>query len=763
MHGSQVSRRRFLGYLLAAPTIVAGAELFLAQPASASIPTTQPVDSYDLTDLLTDATLPTANMITVVVNTDGTVSFALPRAEVGQGITTAVAMTIADEIGIAIDKVDITLANARPELVWNQLTGGSNSMHSIYTPVRTAAATARGQLAHTAARMLGNPASSMTVKDGVVTAPDGRSLTFAQLASEGAVSKTTIVQPELKPHSALALVGKPQRRIDALEIVTGAKQFAMDIDVPGALPTMLCRPPTINGTALSVSNMAAVLAMPGITDVAIIPHTAFVAGGVAVRGETFGQCIDAVDALDVKWGAGSVDGKSDASVLSDLAANELPLTPALPGTAIEHSFTFYFRPGDPLETNCAIANVTKDSAEIWSSLKSPIWAQQEIAQNLGLQQDSVTVHVTQGGGSFGRHLFSDAAFEAAAVSQKLGKPVKLMWHRTDSFRQGRVHPMCTSRVRIVYSGQNVLAYDQRHTSVATDFTHGFGEILTAMLATEPAGDLGYAQTIFTLTQNVPYNFGVVTQLLNEVYEYDTFNTSSVRNIYSPEVTTATELMADQVAKAMGMDPYKFRLAFVRDSRLTPVLEKVAQVGNWGRRMAPGTAQGLGVHVEYKGAVAVLAEIDCTPATVNRHIEDGFTGPRVTKIVCAVDTGLPINPLGLQAQMMGGAMDGIAQALTYSMHLQDGRFLEGSWDNAYYTRQWNTPPEVEVIVMPPTSSTPGGAGELGVAPSMAAVACAYARATGTVPTSFPINHNQPLGFTPYPTVPPLPESHTDDFS
>jgi isoquinoline 1-oxidoreductase subunit beta len=754
-----VSRRRFIAYLIAAPTLVAGAELF-TRPAYASVPTAQPVDDYDLTDLLTNAATPTSSLITVVLNSDGTASFALPRAEVGQGITTAIAMTIADELGIALEKVSVTLADARPELIWNQLTGGSNSMHSMFDPVRAAAAAARGQMTATASRMLRHPAADLTVSDGVVRASDGRELTFAELAREAAVSETRIVEAELRSH--FTIVGTPQRRIDAHDIVTGTKQFAMDLEIPGALPTMLCRPPTINGAALSVNNADAVKAMPGITDVAIIPHTAFVPGGVAVRGETFGQCIDAVDALQVVWGAGSVDGKSDSDVLSELAANELPLAPAA-GSTIEQLFTFYFRPGDPLETNCAIANVTADSAEVWSSLKSPIWAQQQLASNLNLQQDEVTVHVTQGGGSFGRHLFSDAAFEAAAVSQKLGKPVKLMWHRTDNFRQGRVHPMATSRVRLTYSGSNVTAFDQRHTSVATDFTHGFGEIITGMLATEPNGDLGYAQTIFNLTQSVPYNFGPVTQLLNEVYEYDTFNTSSVRNIYSPDVTTATELMVDQMAKAMGQDPYAFRRSFIRESRLLPVLDKVAQAGAWGRKMAPLTAQGLGVHVEYKGAIACLAEIDCTPSTVNRKVENAFTGPRVTKIVIAVDTGLPINPLGLQAQMMGGAMDGIAQALTYSLHLQDGHFLEGSWDNAYYTRQWNTPPEVEVIVMPATGSSPGGAGELAVAPAMAAVACAYARATGKLPTSFPINHNEPLGFTPFPSEPPLPESKTDDFS
>jgi len=525
---------------------------------------------------------------------------------------------------------------------------------------------------------------------------------------------------------------------------------------------MVCRPPTINGTALAVPNLAAVQAMPGITDVAILPHTPFVAGGVAVRGATFGQCIDAVRALDVQWAPGTVDGTSDADVLAALGKAELPLTPALPlATSIEQLFTFSFRPGDPLETNCAVADVRAGSAEIWSSLKSPIWAQEQLATILGMPVSDVIVHVSEGGGSFGRHLFADAAFEAAEISKLLGKPVKLMWHRTDNFRQGRVHPMCTSRVRATYAAGNVLAFDQRHTSVATDFSMGFGELLTATLATLPAANsLGYSQAVFNLTQNVPYNFGAVTQLLNEIDAYDTFNTGSVRNIYSPNVTTATELMVDQLAAAMGQDPYRFRHSFVRDNRLQAVLDKVAQVGNWGRAMAPATAQGIAIHSEYKNRAACLVEIDCTPATVNRTIENGFAGPRVTKVVFAVDVGLPINPLGLEAQMIGGIIDGIAQALTYSLHLQNGYFLEGSWDNAYYTRQWNTPSDVDVIVMPASTGEPGGAGELGVAPSMAAVACAYARATGKLPTSFPINHDQPLGFTPLPTVPPIPDSPTD---
>ena len=760
--GPGIPRRRFLGYLIAGPTLAAAAPLgldFFTQAARAAVPSAPGLsDVVDLTDVLTNAAMPTSALITVVVNSDGTASFALPRAEVGQGITTAVAMTIAEELSVALSQVRITLADARPELVWNQLTGGSNSMHSIFTPVRVAAAIAKGRLLEAAAIELGAVVSTLTASSGVITAPDGRSVTYGQLARTAASSTTSQVTVELKPESAFEIVGTPQSRIDALDIVTGRKQFAMDLDVPGALPTMVCRPPTINGTVLAVNNRNAVLAMPGVTDVAVVPT------GVAVRAATFGQCIDAVDALSVKWGPGTEDTQSDATVLAELRKAELPFViPSLPLLAktLDQQFVFYFASNSPLETNCAIANVSGGRAEIWSSFKSPIVAQQRIAQDLGLRADAVTCHVVQGGGSFGRHLFWDAALEAARISQQMGKPVKLMWHRTDDFRQGRMHPMCTSRVRTSYLGPEVLSFEQRHTSVSTDFSHGLGEILSASLAKLPDGNLGYAQAVFELTQSIPYNFGVTDQLINEVDMG--FNTGSMRNIYSPNVTTAIELMVDQLARATGQDPYQFRLQYLSDARLKAALQQVATAGNWGRPMPAGTAQGLGLHSEYKSRVAVLVEIDCTPATVNRVITNGVGGPRVTKAVIAVDAGLPINPRGLEAQMMGGLMDAIAHILTFSVHIQNGVALEGSWDNTYYTRQWNVPADIQVIVMPPTTGVPGGAGELGVAPAMAAVACAYARATGTLPTSFPINHNAPLGFTPLPTIPPLPEEPTDGLS
>jgi len=755
-----MGRRRFLAYLVAAPTLAvavgSGFEFLDGAPAGAAIPSPPgPFDIYDLSDALTDAARPTANLITVVVHEDGTVSFDLPRSENGQGITTAIGMIIAEEMDLPLDKVTVTLADARPELLFNQLTGGSNTIHAMYAPVRVAAAVAKGKLLDAAAAIMQEQAAQLTSREGLITGPAGQVLGYGQLAKAAAVSKTVPTDiPVLKPESEFTIVGKPMGRVDAHDIVTGRKQFTMDLEIPGAMPTMVCRPPTINGKPRKLNNEADVLAMPGVTDVAII------ATGVAVCAATFGQCIDAVDAIDVTWGPGTVDGESDETVYKKLKAATLPLVPAVPGAkVIDTEFRFNFVSGSPLETNCAVADVRKGKAEIWSALKVPITAQAEIANKLGLPQTAVKVHVIQGGGSFGRKLFPDAALEAAEASQKFGKPIRLMWHRADDARQGRMHPACTSTIRAAYVGKNVVSLQQNHTGVQTDYSHGLGEAITAAASHLPGGNYTLAQSIFVLSQNTPYNFGVTSQLLNEIDLK--FNTSSVRNVYSPNVRTAQELVVDQLAAAMGMDALEFRKAFAKSDLQRSVLDRVAEEGDWGRTMEPGTAQGIAMHVEYKNTMAALVEIDCRPQTVNRKIRDAYTGPRVTKATYVVLPGsLCVNPTGLKAMMMGGMMDGIAMTLSASLHVKDGIPLEASWDNYRYTRQWNTPPELNIIVMPPDpDGEVGGGGEAGVAASMAATACAYGRAMGKTPTSFPINHNE-LTFTPYPTVPPIPQSPTN---
>lgn len=744
------TRRRMIGYLLAAPTLVAGAK-WLEDDAQAAVPNRGLTDFADLNDVLTYAALPTMGLLKVEITPQGTARFELPRSENGQGLTTSCAIVIADELDLRVDQVEVTLAPARPELLFNQLTGASNTTIAIYEPLRFAAAAARARLMQVG--------DGVRTSKGAVVRADGTRVPYAKLARKAAVSKARVAKPKLKKASQLKLTGTEVGRVDARAIVTGRKQFAMDLQVPNAIPAMLCRAPTINATALALENEAEILAMPGVEHVALIKHSEYVQGGVAVCARTFGHCIDAIRAMRVRWSGGPVDGKSDASVKADLQKAELPMLPLdLLGKKIEQDFTFHFRPGDALETNTAVADVRKDGAEIWSAMKSPIHAQQGIAAMLGLPQSKVVAHVVEGGGSFGRRLFADAAFEAAAVSKAVGRPVRLQWHRTDSFRHGRVHPMARNRTRAVLVGKKVVSVDQRHAGVQTDYTHGLGELLTSIGSKLPLVNFGgFSSALFYLTVLNPYDVGVAQPLLSEIYEYNDFNTSSTRNVYGPDATTAREVVMDKVARELKQDPLALRLSLAKDERTKAVLERVKQESGWGTPLPAGFGRGVAVHAEYKGKVACVAEIDCRPETVNRKIRDALTGPRVTKLTYVVDVGKAVNKLGVEAQIMGGALDGIAHALTFSLHLQDGHFLEGSWDNAFYTRQWNVPPDVNVIVLPDTTGKPGGCGELGVAAAMASTANAYWAATGQMPTEFPILHNRAdLGFVPQPTVPPLPE-------
>ncbi len=757
-----LDRRRFLTYLVAAPTLAVAVRYGLApDSAFAAIPgTPEPADFQDLGDILilgAKATEPL--LIQLVLEQDGTVSCALPREEAGQGITTAVAMLIAEELDLPLGRVRVTLADARPELLTGQLTGGSNTIRSVYEPVRQAAAAMRGTLIAAAAGQWGTSTAGITTADGSVVAPDGRTATYASLAS--LASSPTLFAATAQP-KALAdrtLVGTPQNRIDARAMVTGAFQYTNDLEpVPGALRAMVTRPPTIRGRVDKILNEAAVRALPGVVDLAVIDLSVGGAGddaaliprstGVAVVAETFGQALDAKEALEVSWLAGPVDpAEDDESIQAKLRAVQLPFgVPVVPLVTkfVEGEFYWHFASHAPLETNTAIADVRADGADVWAGTKVPVVAQQTIEAELGVP---VKLHVVQGGGSFGRRLFFDGALEAARISKAVGRPVKTMMTRIDDTRHGRARAASVNHIRMTYELGQVLSMEQRVASVETDFRHGLGEIITAaggaQLNLPPAavpvslgGNASFAQTVFLTTVKSPYSFGVTNQALNELNL--PFNTASWRSVYSAPARGCEEIMVDELAAAMGKDPAEFRLEFLPDERSRAVLRKVMEMGEWGRRMPAGTAQGIGFHEEYKSMTACLVEIDATDPQ----------DPRVTRASIAGDYGLPINPRGLEAQLQGGLTDAIGTVLRAGLHLRDGGFLEGSYSQFHFPRQADSPPRVDVHIFPDTTGEPGGAGELGVPAAVGAVANAYARATGTKPRSFPIIF--PIDFTPFPT-------------
>jgi isoquinoline 1-oxidoreductase subunit beta len=720
--GGPLTRRRFLTYVVAAPVLTVAASSVIAPgTAHAFVPSPpQPGDLVDLGDVILAVTKQNQDLFVLEVTPENRVVFRVPRAEVGQGITTAAAIMVAEEIDARLVDVDVPLEDARQDLGTAQSTGGSSSVRSLWDPVRSIAAEARARLVTAAAERWNLPADSLTTRDTAVWAPDGRSATYGSLTEAAAEVDEPAVSTDPKPASQYRLIGTATTRIDARSIVTGAAKYALDVDVEGALPTVVIRPPTLKGKVQSYDASEA-LQMTGVVAVTELPT------GVAVTAKTFHQALKALSAVDVSWGSGTVDGVSDEDIESRLTAAIPPMTPAPPPTQkLDATFSFAFVNHAPMEVGSAVADVQSDSATVWVASKSPTGAQSAVADAIGLSTDQVTLHVVRAGGSFGRRIYHEPAVEAARVSKAIGKPVKLMWTRNDDMRHGRVRPRSHHQLRAVYkagdvlSDGEVLSYEHRASCVELDLGSGTGQALI---------DAGYVSptigsAFFNISQVCPYNFGVVTESLNEV-SYD-MPTATWRSVYSAQARTAEEILVDEIAKALGKNPIAMRRTFLKTDKAQAVLDKVANEGNWGRAMSSGTAQGVALHAEYRSIAACLVEINCNGAK-----------PRVTKAVMALDVGRQINPSGVRAQAIGSLIDGISTVLLAGNHLDNGAFREGSFSDFTYARQADAPLTCEVHLVGGTGE-PGGVGELCVPAAAAAVANAYARATGKKPRNFPIN-------------------------
>ncbi|MET7699922.1 molybdopterin cofactor-binding domain-containing protein [Streptomyces sp. NPDC005485] len=636
----------------------------------------------------------------------------LPRAEVGQGITTAVAMMIAEELDARLADVEIPLADADPRLE-NQFTGGSSSVSSLYDPARRLAATARARLVTAAARQWKVPARTLRTHDTTVVAPDGRTATFGSLSAAAARLRHADVPAWPKPASRHTVIGHPTTRIDARDIVTGKATYAGDLHVAGALPTVVARPPTLGGK-VSALDAAAARALPGVRAVVRVP------GGVAVVAESFHHAFRARDALRITWTPGPLAALSDTAIRSRLRAAVPDLAAPPHGSRqVQGEFEFAFVSHAPMEVLTAIADVREHRAELWFSSQSPGYAQAEIAATVGLPESAVKVHVVRGGGSFGRRLNHDAALEAALISKKAHLPVKLMWSRNDDMRHGRMRPASHHLIRASHKDGRVVAF--AHHMASVNESAGSGVATTARQ--HPRAPRPGAAAPLPSNEGL-YNFGSVKGDWGGIEL--AMPLGAWRSVDSGTSRTAEEIVVDEVARSLRRDPVAFRRTTLRSKSVRAVLDKVAAAGRWGRELPAGHGQGVAVHEEYGSCVAALAEIDASDPA---H-------PRVTRVVMAADVGTVVNPRGLDAQLMGAAIDGISTILRAGLHIDRGAVREGSFSDFHYARQRHSPWHFEAHLMPSTEE-PGGAGELGVPAAAGAVANAYARATGRSPRRFPL--------------------------
>jgi isoquinoline 1-oxidoreductase subunit beta len=723
--GPAIERRRFLGFLVAGPTLTYAAltlDGLLPRNASAEgISAPEITDHYDMTDAVMASGRPFYYDLLIEITRENRVRFEVPRMEVGQGIVTAAAMMLADNLDARLADIDATLSPAEVRRRTGQFTGGSHSVRSLWDPIRVISAELRARLATAGAQHLGVPPATVRTEDTHVVATDGRRVPYGVI-SGAAATVVPQVPPVPKPLDQLRVIGTPQSRLDIRDVVTGRVEYAMDLAVDGALPTVLALPATAGATVVGVDDSVA-RAMPGVVAVTHIPGVpeALVLPAVAVTAHTFAQAIAAREALEVRWSRGTMDDMSDQELKELLYSMLDPVT--APGEGIDAFFEWPYVSHAPLETNDAIVDVRADGAEIWTGAKMPVITLQRVAEALGMRDDQVTLHVVQSGGSFGRRLFYDPAVQAAQVSQRIGRPVKLMYTRSDDMKHGRTRPASVHHVRVTVRNGDVQSFEHRMAGAEVDFRFGLGEHLSGTAAGQ--SPRGASQTAFNFTQKVPYRVGATSLSLQETPL--AIPTSPWRSIYSGTVGTINEIVIDELARLLGRDEYEYRREMLDNDRARAVLDKVAREGQWGKRMPAGCAQGIGMHDEYKSVVAFLVECDA------RGPE-----PRITRATIALDVGRAVNPRGLEAQLMGVTMDGISVVFGAALHLDNGRIRESSFEDFHWGRMRNSPFEIDVHILPPTQEVPGGVGELGVPAASAAAANAWARATGRKPRRFPIN-------------------------
>lgn len=680
-------------------------------------------DAGDLTDFYMVSTGPFAYDLMIEITPENRVRFEVPRAEIGQGVVTAASMMLADNLDVRLADIDASLSPAELHRQTGQITGYSRSVRELWDPIRILSAELRARLATAGADHLGVPAHTVRTEDTHVVATDGRKVAYGMIAA-AAARVAPKVAPAPKPLDQLQVVGTPHSRIDAREIATGQTRYAMDVTVEGALPTVMALPPTAGARLVTVDDAVA-RAMPGVVAVTPVPGRPDIriGGGVAVSAQTFGQAIKARDALDVTWTAGAMDHMSDKEISQLMYSLLEPCNAPPTSEGIDAFFEWPYATNLPMETDDCVADVRADRAELWLGSQTPISTAQFVAEAVGLPDDQVTLHVVPAGGSFGRRFYADPAILAAQVSQRIGKPVKLMATRDDDVRHGRSRPAGVHHVRVSVNGGRITSFEHRLAGPLLDLRYGLlGERMSARhAAADPKG----TNESVPIIVKVPYAVGV-TSISFKVEEL-AIPTSAFRSVYSGTVGTVNEIVISELARKMDRDEYEFRRELLDNDEYRAVLDKVVHKGDWGRPMPAGTAQGLGMWYEYKSIVAYLMECDVRGDK-----------PRITRCTISVDPGRAVNPRGLEATLTGATMDAIATVFTAGLHIDRGAVRETGLADYRWSRMFDSPLEIKVHVLAPTADVPGGAGELGLPAACAAAANAWARATGRSVRRFPIN-------------------------
>ncbi len=734
-------RRGFLKGMLGAGAFVLSVRLMPEQLFGAAA-------NAIASDAVTKA--PLQPSVYLAIDTDGTAYIVAHRSEMGSGSRTALPRIVADELDADWARVKLVQATG-DEKYGDQDTDGSHSVRSFFDTLREAGATARLMLVRAAAAQWGVPPTECSTNlHTVVHKASGKKLGYGELAA--AAGKLEVPKKEeinLKARSEWRYIGKGTASYDLKDMCTGKAGYGQDTHMEGMLYASVAHPPVFGSAVKSVDDKAA-LSVAGVKQTEMIdafkPPVGFQAlGGVAVLADNTWAAMQGRKKLKIEW------EKSKHSVWnSDVYKKELQETARKPGKVVRDNGNVdeafakggkiveaeYYAPllaHASMEPPAALAVYRDGKVEAWAATQNPQGARDAIAQAVGLKKEDVTVHVTLLGGAFGRKSFPDFAVEAAVLSKKTGKPVKVVWSREDDIKFDVYHSVAAMYMKAALGADGTpTAWLQRTVFPPIGSTF---DATTNYSAPDELG-LGFTDVPFAVP-NLRAENGPATAHVRIGWF------RSVANIYH---AFGIHSFADELAHAAGKDPLEYLLQLLGPGRIIPkneigkdypnydgdydqypidtarfrrVLTLAAEKAGWGKRkQGNGFGMGIAAHRSFLTYVATVVQVQINDAGQ----------VQVQRVDTALDAGTVVNPEMVRQQFEGAAVMGTSLSFYGEITATNGVIDQSNFDSYQMARINNAPRETNVYIVP-SDAPPAGIGEPGLPPFAPALCNAIFAATG----------------------------------
>ncbi|MEJ1237751.1 xanthine dehydrogenase family protein molybdopterin-binding subunit [Chryseolinea sp. T2] len=650
------------------------------------------------------------------IASDGTIQVILSKVELGQGISTTLAMLVAEELDCDWKKVTVApwptgTGKDFEESPYVLSTGGSDSTRSEFERYRRAGATARRMLLEAAAKRWNTDISNCKTENGSVHYGN-QALSFGDLADEAA--RLPVPTVSLSAKAEWKIIGKPTARLDLSHKVNGTAMYGIDVHFPGLLTAVVLHRPAF-GAKLASWDGTRARAINGVREVVEVPE------GIAVLADNFWSAKRGRDALDVQWDFTDSRSITSHRLPSDYRAisNQAGRVSQEKGNVsliyaqevITFEFDLPFLSHSPMETlNCTVRPGVV-GCEIWCGTQSPVLRQMEVAKFLNCAPEDVKFHTPWVGGGFGRRgsFGGDWVMEAVHIAKATGKPIKLVWTREDDIKGGYYRP--------VYYHKALVSVNEDGTPKSWGH-HVVGQSLFENTPLEKDivvdgidySSIGGVQGSAYFDSIPDYRVELHTTRLN-------LPVIPWRSVSHTHTAFVMETIVDELAVRAHRDPVEYRRQLLKGkSRLLGVLNLAAEKSGWHEAPLKGRYRGIAVHPAMNSYVCQVVELSVEGSK-----------PKIHRVVCAIDCGIAVNPEGIRAQMESGIIYGLTAALYGKIDIEDGRVKQSNF-NDYRMLRINECPDIEVHIISGGSDV-GGVGEPGVPPIAPALGNALYAATG----------------------------------